>query len=109
MTDKSKELEEFDRNRAEVRVYAVLHTRSGQWTTLETVAIRSGLSIADATSALWRMKNQEVLEWKWRGRPGVFRLPRKGQGPYRAELEYEARKLGLIEGPRMKPLFPVKQ
>lgn len=60
--DKTTELDDFDRNRNEVRVYAVLHTRKGQWITPETVAVRSALSIADATSALWRMKEQEVLE-----------------------------------------------
>lgn len=103
--DNTTELDEFDAQRNEVRVYAALHTRKGQWSTPETVAIRSGLSLADATSALWRMKNQEVLEWKWRGRAGVFCLPRRGTDSCRAELEFEARRLRLIAGPRMKPLF----
>ena len=103
--DNTTELDEFDRNRNEARVYAALHTRKGQWTTAETVAIRSGLPLADATSALWRMKNQEVLEWKWRGQAGVFCLPCKSAGSHRAELEFEARTLRLIAGPRMKPLF----
>ena len=88
-----------------MRVYAALHARKGQWTTPQTVAIRSGLSLADAASALWRMKNQEALEWKWRGQAGVFCLLRRGIDSCRAELDCEARRLRLIDGLWMKPLL----
>lgn len=103
--DNTIEMDEFDKNRNEVRVYAELHKRRGQWTTPEAVAFRSGLSLADAASALWEMKSQEVVKWKWRGQAGVFCLPSKSAGSHRAELDCEARRLRLIDGPKMKPLF----
>ena len=103
LMDRTNEQEEFDTKRNEVRVYAVLHARKGRWTEFEMVALRSGLSLADATSALWGMKQREVLEWKWRGQAGVFCLPQRGAGSHGAELEYEARRLRLIAGPWMKP------
>jgi len=103
--NKTIEMDEFDTTQHEARVYAVLHARKGRWTTFETVAIKSGLSLADATSALSRMKDQKVLDWKWRELEGVFRLPSKSASARRAELECEARRLRLIPGPWMKPLF----
>ena len=105
--DDTNKLNEFDRSRNEVRVYAVLHTRKGQWTTFETVAFTSGLSLTDATSALWNMTDQEVLRSKRRGETDVFCLPSKHPGSRRAELDHEARRMRLIEGPRMKALFSV--
>jgi hypothetical protein len=101
--DNTIELDEFERSRNDARAYAVLHTRKGKWT--EAVAVRSGLSLVDATSALSRMKDQKVLDWKWRNFEGVFRLPSKSAGSRRAELDHEARRMRLIEGPRMKPIF----
>ena len=92
------ELDEFDSNRNEVRVYAVLHARKGKWTKAETVANRSGLSLVDATSALRKMKEQRILVWMWREPEGVFRLPSKSAGSRRAELDHEARRMRLIEG-----------
>ena len=103
--DNTIEMGEFDSNTNEVRAYAVLHTRKGQWTTFETVAFTSGLSLTDATSALWKMTDQGVLRSKRRGEADVFCLPSKHPGSRRAELDHEARRLRLIDGPRMKPLF----
>lgn len=99
------EQDEFDARRSEVRAYAVINKRGSKWTSPDTVARTSGLSLGSATSALWNMKREGIAEQKWRGMPGVFRLVRKGMNSYRAELEYEARRLRLIAGPRMKPLF----
>jgi hypothetical protein len=103
--DNTTELDEFDAQGNEVRVFASIYKRRDKWTTPETVALRSGLSLAASTSALWDLKRQEVVEWKWQGRRGVFQLPKRGGNSNRASLEYEARRLRLIDGPRMKPLF----
>jgi hypothetical protein len=103
--DNTSVLDEFERSRNEVRSYAVLHARKGKWTKAEAVANRSGLSLVGATSALRRMKEQRVLVWEWREPEGVFRLPSKSAGSRRAELDHEARRMRLIEGPRMKPIF----
>lgn len=102
---KFTELKQFDTTENEVRVYAAIVKRGTKWTSPEAVARTSGLSMAASTSALWDLKRQGIAEWKWQGKPGAFRLLRRGTNDRRAELDREARRLRLIEGPRMKPIF----
>lgn len=99
------ELKQFDITKNEVRAYAAISKRGSKWTSPESVARLSGLSLGSAASALWNMKRDGIAEWKWKGHPGVFRLLRRGANARRAELDCEARELRLIAGPRMKPLF----
>jgi hypothetical protein len=97
--------DEFDARRDKVRVYAVIIKRRSKWASPETVARLSGLSLSASTSALWSLRREGVAEWKWKGTPGMFRVLRQGTSSRRAELDYEARRLRLIAGPWMKPLF----
>ena len=100
------ELKQFDAKENEVSVYAAIVRRGNKWTSPGMVARMLGLSMAASTSALWSLRRQEIAELRCHGDPNAFRLTKR-MNTRRAELEYEARWLGLIAGPWMKPLFSV--
>lgn len=102
---KFSELKEVSTKENETRAYAAIVKRGTKWTSPEAVARMSGLSTAASTSALWNLKRAGIARWKWQGKPGAFRVTRRGASVRRAELDSEARRLRLIGGPWMKPLF----
>lgn len=102
---KFSELKEISAKENETRVYAAIVKRGTKWTSPEAVARMSGLSMDASTSALWNLKREGIAQWKWEGKPGTFRLTRRGANARRAELDCEARRLRLMAGPWMKPLF----
>ena len=99
------ELKEINTEENEARIYAALVKREEQWISPEAAARMSGLSLVPTTNALWKLRRQGIVRWKRQGKPGVFRVLRRGANARRAELDCEARRLRLIDGPWMKPLF----
>lgn len=92
-------------NRGDAKVFASVFKRGEKWTSARFVAHTSGLSFAESMNALRELTEEDVLERRFKFPDGVFRVRPRAMNSRRAELEYEARGLRLIDGPRMKPLF----
>ena len=98
------ELKQFDGKEYEVSVFAAIVRRGNKWTSPGMVARMLELSMDASRAALWSLRRQEIAEMRY-GTSNAFRLA-KTMNTRRAELEHEARRLGLIAGPWIKPLFP---
>lgn len=99
------ELKQFDGKEYEVSVFAAIVRRGNKWTSPGMVARMLEISADASRSALWGLRRQAIAETRY-GDRNAFRLTNR-MNTRRAELEHEARRLGLIAGPWMKPLFLV--
>lgn len=108
MTNKKKnwvELQKREAWRQEVRIFAHLYKRGTKWSKAAGVARASGISLPVTKNVLKKMRAKRVIEAERRGQRLGYRTLRTTPSEYRTALIHEARKLKLIQGPQMRPLF----
>ena len=103
------ELQQREEWRQEVSIFAVLYERGPQWSKAAAVARNAGVSLPDTKSVLKKMRAAKVIEAERRGQRLGYRTLGARPSDYRTALIQEARRLKLIQGPQMRPLFADSQ
>jgi len=91
-----------------VRIFAVLWARRGSWTSARLAAREAGVAITVVTSELRKMVREGAVRKQRRGRRLVYKPSRDGFCGYRSRLMGAAAEMGLLPGPKMKPVFGPK-